>query len=123
MTELMLIFQNDFIEKYSIRNPSHPFLEILRNSSEQSDNLHELIFQQIEFIYQHVEYTKATLLLKPVFVHVFLESSNFKHLIAEFLIEILKTELNDTIIDLVNLYFSCLKVINTILDLKHSYLI
>jgi hypothetical protein len=56
LTDLMIHFQDYFTEKYSIRNPSHPFIEILRNSNETKDNLSYLIYQQIQIIYQNEKY-------------------------------------------------------------------
>lgn len=52
MTDLIITFQEHFIDKYSIRNPSHPFIEVLRNSNEKKDNLHHLIYQQIKIVYE-----------------------------------------------------------------------
>jgi hypothetical protein len=49
----MTLFQEDFSSKYSIRNPTHPFIEIIRNSNESTDNLLPLIMQQIEFVYEN----------------------------------------------------------------------
>ncbi len=103
--------------KYSVRNPSHPFIEILRNSGEASDNLHELVFQQIQAIYTQLgsDTNQASLLLKPVFIHVFLETSTYKHLVASYLIgqyrqQVLAQSNDNLISKFVTLYFTHLKV-------------
>lgn len=38
---------------YSLRNPTHPYILILRNSSENSETLNQLICQEIKFIYEN----------------------------------------------------------------------
>lgn len=117
----MVHFKESLIGKYSVRNPSHPFIEILRNSNEATDNLHELICQQIQCIYKQVDSVEqASLLLRPVFVHIFLESSTYKHLIASYLVGKYRQEqalLNGAKIsedsrlsEFIILYFSHLKV-------------
>jgi hypothetical protein len=51
----------------------------------------------------------GTNMLKPVFVYIFLENSNYKHLIAQYLISLLNKN-NKQLLDLVLIYFSFLKV-------------
>lgn len=55
----------------------------------------------------------ATLLLKPVFIHIFLEESNMKHELASFLIKYVghvDKESNRLIVQLIELYLSSLRV-------------
>lgn len=111
----MLTYRESLAHKYSIRNPSHPFIEILRNSNEQTDKLHQLVFQQMKSIYSNEEIScdEASSLLKPVFVHIFLESSSYKHLIADFLIQKMFLEKPDSagiLSELIVVYFSHIKV-------------
>jgi hypothetical protein len=67
----------------------------------------------------------ATSLLKPVVIYVFLESSSFKHQLANYLIQVLNRDYTDLIVELIKLYISTLKVIKfgfeiqeCIIDLK-----
>jgi hypothetical protein len=83
----MLNFNEQFIAKYSLHNPSHPFIEILRNSNPSTDTLHQLIYQQIQLVYERASLDTATALLKPVFVYAFLETTDYKHLLAGLLID------------------------------------
>ncbi|CAF0861948.1 unnamed protein product [Brachionus calyciflorus] len=108
MRHLLINFRIECIEKYSIRNPTHPFLDILRNSN---DNFNEAIYHQIYLIYEDksINMSEASRLLKPVFIYIFLESVNLKHLIGSFLINKLSIESNDQIIRLINLYLSSIK--------------
>ena len=115
LTDLMLTHRETLALKYSIRNPSHPFIEILRNSNEQTDNLHQFVFQQIISIYSNKQISceEASSLLKPVFIHIFLESSSYKHLIADFLLQKMfleKADNPDTLSELIVIYFSHIKV-------------
>jgi hypothetical protein len=56
----MINYKENFIGKYSIRNPSHPFIEIMRNSNIKTDKLHQLIYQQIQFIYDNKKLIKIS---------------------------------------------------------------
>jgi hypothetical protein len=110
----MLIFHEEFIVQYSIRSPTHPFIEIIRNTDEKSDgnSHHRLVIDQIEFIFDHksINFVIATNLVKPLVIYVFLESSLFKHQLANLLVKIFSKEYNDLLVDLIKLYFSSLKV-------------
>lgn len=128
----MVHFQEHFIGKFSIRNPSHPFIEILRNSNEKKDNLHDLIFQQIRIIFENEKYIwhkikleikilflkhinsiripieTSISIFKSVFVYIFLDQSNYKHMLAHYLIKLLQN--NNLVSNLIMVYFSFLKV-------------
>ncbi len=112
----MLNFNQEFIAKYSLRNPSHPYIEILRNSDPTKDTLHQLIYQQIQLVYNRTSVATATTLFKPVFIYTFLEASDYKHLLASVLIEKLLADHlpdnqknNGLLTDLIAVYFSHLR--------------
>ena len=111
LTRLIMRHKVHCIQSYAIRNPSHPFIEILRNSNPDRDNLGTLILKQIELIFASMELEDACALVKPFIIHVFLETGAYKHLIAKFLIRKLETKAsqNKTLADLLCLYVTCLR--------------
>jgi hypothetical protein len=84
ITKLILSKQN---KSYSLRNPTHPFIIILRNADQSNNHLNALICQEIKFIYEKSLNEDPVVFLKSFYLHVFLEKFNIKHKIAEFLIE------------------------------------
>jgi hypothetical protein len=91
LTQLLIENKTTCIKYYSIRNPSHPFIEILRNATQQNaENLNTILVKQLDHVYEANKDTQdeATLLMKPFFIHVFIETtSSYKHLIAKFLLQ------------------------------------
>jgi hypothetical protein len=116
ISELMVIYPEYFIKTYSIQNPCHPFIEILRNSNQLNTNLHECIYQQIVFIFTFSELNikQVVSILKPVLIEIFLDSSFYKHLVVKILIDKINSsrnfpdELFFEFYDLLELYIACL---------------
>jgi hypothetical protein len=106
LTQLLVANRAFCIKYYSIRNPSHPFIEILRNSNEFKDNLGTLLLKQLEHLFVQLEASEATLLMKPFFIHVFLDKQPYKHLIAKFLN---KSRHHSNTKPLLNLYITFLR--------------
>jgi hypothetical protein len=110
---------------FSIRNPTHPFISVLINNS-TNDSLHQLVFNQIEIIFEQLSIDRSIQMLKPFFLHIFFESTesevnmqetsttltqhSFKHLICQFLIKKKKCENSSYLTQLINTYFQHLKL-------------
>jgi hypothetical protein len=107
-----LILNSNLI--YGIRNPSHPFVMCLRNLNDCFD----YIFEEIKYIHKIKSIDEAICLLKPVYLHIFLEKCKLKHVAAKYLIEIiLKTknsQNNDNVVYLIHLYLAHLTVIKVL---------
>lgn len=130
ISELLIHFRQE-CAKYSTRNPTHPFVDVLRNSND-SDYTNTKIYEQISFILEDKRYftesnkfkneflnfnlrinaNEAYKLLKPVFIYIFMEKNNLKHLIASLLIKKLENKMDYQILELVTFYFESLKVFN-----------
>jgi hypothetical protein len=50
LSSLMLVQPDHFIQTYGIRNPAHPFIDILRNNA-TSECWQAVVYQKIEHFY------------------------------------------------------------------------
>jgi hypothetical protein len=48
-----LLISNENVKKFSLRNPSHPFVIILRNINENFDFINQFLFEEIRYIHQN----------------------------------------------------------------------
>lgn len=98
---MILLQQN---KSYSLRNPTHPFIIILRNVDQTSDHLNTLICQEIKFIYENNSTVNDLVILKSFYLHIFLDKFNIKHKIVEILIEKQRISENTSELQLIKLY-------------------